>query len=368
MNRRKTLKILGGGLITSAVAVGAMGTVIASRKPKTARLPWDNAGKYTEIRHIALSYALLAANPHNRQPWIVELFGDNGLHLWKDETLLLHQTDPYERQINIGLGCFLEQMSLASSAHGYTASLDLFPNGEKGPVATAVFSKNAVRDPLFDFILQRRSCKKPYEDRPVSSDVADKLASYAHVSTDVDHVAAVKKIAWDAHLVEMMTPRALKESVDVMRLGVKEVDANPDGIDLSGGALELMAATGILTREASMDTQSAGFKKGIEMYHTLHDATPAYVYLVSSGNTLKDQIAIGRQWARLNLKTTELGLSVHPVSQALQEYPEMSELYRDIHDLLAKPGETVQMLGRLGYGPEVPQSPRWPLRAKLKNG
>lgn len=35
------------------------------------------------------------------------------------------------------------------------------------------------------------------------------------------------------------------------------------------------------------------------------------------------------------------------------------------HKLLAKEGETVQMLGRLGYGPNVAQSP---LEAKIING
>ena len=368
MNRRKTLKILGGGLIAAATAVGGTGTIIANRKPKTALLPWQNAGGYTEIRRIALSYALLAANPHNRQPWIVELVGDDKLHLWKDKTRLLHATDPYERQINIGLGCFLEQMVLGSKAHEYDVTLDVFPHGEDGPVATAVFRKGAKRDPLFDYILERRSCKKPYEDRPVSAISAADLAPYADVAIEDDNVAAIKKVTWDAHVIEAMTPHTWKESVDLMRLGVKEVDANPDGISLTGGVLEVMTSTGILTREGSMNTQSAGFKEAMKIFHTLLHATPAYAYLISKGNNPKDQIAVGRQWARLNLKTTEMGLSLHPVSQALQEYPEMAGQYRNIHDLLAKPGETVQMLGRLGYGPDVPQSPRWPLEAKLKNG
>ena len=368
MNRRKTLKILGGGFVSAAVALGGAGTYVATRKPKTANLPWSNAGNYTEIRRIALSYALLAANPHNRQPWIVELVEDDRLHLWKDKTRLLHATDPYGRQINIGLGCFLEQMVLASKAHGYKADLDIFPNGDDGPVATAVFSKGAKRDHLFDYILERRSCKKPYEDKPVSIEQAENLRSYADVVIEGDKVAAIKKITWDAHVIEAMTPHTWKESVDLMRLGVKEVDANPDGISLTGGLMEIMTSTGILTREGSLDTQTTGFKKGMEIFHTMLHATPAYAYLSSKGNTPKDQIAIGRQWARLNLRATELGLSLHPVSQALQEYPEMAEQYRNIHDLLVKPGETVQMLGRLGYGPDVPQSPRWPLEEKLKNG
>lgn len=65
--------------------------------------------------------------------------------------------------------------------------------------------------------------------------------------------------------------------------------------------------------------------------------------------------------------TTQLGLSLHPVSQALQEYPQMEEDYSKIHELLVSPGETIQMLGRLGYGLAVPVSPRWPVEAKIMN-
>ena len=59
------------------------------------------------------------------------------------------------------------------------------------------------------------------------------------------------------------------------------------------------------------------------------------------------------------------GLGLQPLSQALQEYPEMDALYRQVHDRLAPAGGTVQMLGRIGYGPQVAPSPRWPLEAKL---
>jgi hypothetical protein len=47
---------------------------------------------------------------------------------------------------------------------------------------------------------------------------------------------------------------------------------------------------------------------------------------------------------------------------------EIAKLYDRSHELLAKDGETVQMLGRLGYGPLTKPAPRWPLEAKLLNG
>ncbi len=103
------------------------------------------------------------------------------------------------------------------------------------------------------------------------------------------------------------------------------------------------------------------------MYREMFENTPAFVALRTDGNTRLDQIDAGRRWLRLNLTTTSLGLALHPVSQALQEYQEVAAQYQQIHDLLAQPGQTVQMLGRLGYGPRTARTPRWPLETRLRN-
>ena len=41
-------------------------------------------------------------------------------------------------------------------------------------------------------------------------------------------------------------------------------------------------------------------------------------------------------------------LAVQPLSQALEEYPEMKTLYDKIHKEYAAPGQTIQMLVRIG--------------------
>ena len=72
---------------------------------------------------------------------------------------------------------------------------------------------------------------------------------------------------------------------------------------------------------------------------------------------------------RLQLKATEIGLGVHPMSQALQEFAEMKPFYDKAHQLLlgkSAPGgpndETVQMFCRLGYtAAPAPATPRRPL-------
>ena len=361
-NRRNFLKILGGGAV---LAAGGAGAFYGTRTPTKALAPWGMAGGYDEPRMRALSFAILAPNPHNRQPWMVDLSTGGQVAIWRDKEKDLPETDPYDRQLTIGMGCFMEQMAVAASQTGHAIDFDLFPEGEDGPVAIARFSEGASPDPLFAQIAPRRSCKEPFSEQVPS--VAPELAALADVHTDEAMVARLRQLTLDAWMVEATTYRTMKESTDLFRLGKAEVEANPDGIDFSGPFFESLILAGMMTREGSLDPESFEFAEGAKIYDQMLRATPAYAVIRTAGNTRLDQIEAGRRWLRLNLTTTALGLSLHPVSQALQEYPEMEKHYAAAHELLAEPGETVQMLGRLGYGPEVPVSPRWPIEAKVMN-
>lgn len=365
LTRRKTLALIGGGLV---VATGATaGTFAATRTPTKALAPWGKAGDYDDTRLFALSYALLAPNPHNRQPWLVDLENESQFSLYREETRDLPHTDPFHRQIFIGFGCFLELMTIAATLRNMSAETELFPEGPDGVVARVRLVKGAEHDRLAEHILKRRSCKEPFSDRAVDENVAANLNTYGNVITDEAEVKSIRTLTWEAWLTEMHTHRTLKESVDLMRFGKAEINANPDGIDLGGPFLESLMLAGVLTRENQLDPASTGFQEGIRIYEEMLKATPAYVVLTSTGNTRQDQVDAGRRWLRLNLETTGLGLALHPVSQALQEFEEMKPHYQRAHELLANPGETVQMLGRLGYGPKTPPTPRWPLETRIMN-
>jgi hypothetical protein len=91
----------------------------------------------------------------------------------------------------------------------------------------------------------------------------------------------------------------------------------------------------------------------------------AHLWQVTPGNSRIEQIRAGQDWVRINLAATALGLGLQPLSQALQEFPEMAALHAHIHGRLAPSGGTVQMWARVGYGPQVAPSPRWPLEEKI---
>lgn len=377
LSRRKVLGIIGGGTIIAAT--GSAGFAI-TRTPQKALAPWGMAGNYEEIRRRALSFALLAPNPHNRQPWIVDLVGNDEVVLYADTSKLLPMTDPFNRQITIGLGCFLEMMRLAAAERGYHVDIDLFPEGEdqnalnKSPVARAIFKldQTVKRDPLFAHVMKRRSLKEPFDlTRPVSADILEVLARSVVSGTrfggtvDANEIAQFRTLTRAAMRIEIETPHTYQESVDLFRIGHREIEANPDGIDFSGPLFESLRLLGLFTRTTALDTTSSAYQAGLDAVYANIDTAMGHIWMVSANNTRREQIANGADWVRVNLAATGIGLSTQPLSQALQEYPEMATLYSDIHRLLAPSGGTVQMFARIGYGPEVAPSPRWPLEAKL---
>ena len=361
--RRKFLKILGGGTIFAATASVAF---VTTRTPHAALAPWQPA-PYADPRMAALSHAVLAPSPHNRQPWLIELQGEDTVLIHRDENRDLPMTDPFHRQLFIGLGAFLETMVLAAGAGGHSVDLTLLPEGDDGPVARAVFLPGAEADPLATQILDRHSNKQPYTDRRLTSDEATILTDYADLILDDDRVAAIREMTERAFRIEMETPRTLRESVELMRIGKAEINANPDGIELTGPALEVLRRIGLLDEDVLMNLDHPGNKAQLAAYYAMLRATHHYAVVTTPGNTRLDQIAAGRRTVRLYLKTTEMGLGLHPVSQALQEYVEMADEYALAHRMLAPEDHTVQMLLRLGHGPAPVATPRWPLESRIVN-
>lgn len=374
--RRKVLKLIGGGVVVAAAGAGGF---LATNQPSTAaRAPWREAGQYDVFRRRALSYALLAPNPHNRQPWLVRLDGDQALTLFCDLDRRLPATDPLDRQITIGCGAFLELLAIAAAEDGYTAIITPFPEGEdmraldRRPVAQVEFvADQAQPDPLFAQILNRRSNKSVYHPRdvpqPQLAELAEAGSAFGTRAETVGNTALaaqLRDLTWRGHITEMTTPVALQESVDLMRIGAAEVRANPDGIELEGPVMGAGQLLGIVSRDSLGDPKSTAFQQGLDMYREMAMSGRAFGWLSNGDRSRTDQLNAGRAYVRLNLKATALGLGVHPWSQSLQEYPEMSKLYDEVHTLIGD-GRRLQMLFRIGYADPIIPTPRRGLNAHL---
>ena len=380
MKRRKLLSLAGSaGVIVAAASVG----FVTTRTPKGALKPWESGGSmYSEPMRRALSYAILAPNPHNRQPWMVELKSDTEAVLTCDLNRPLPETDPFSRQIVIGLGCFLELFSIAATEHGYRADIRYFPDGEPGdeldqrPIAHLSLNKQEglLGDPLFAHILNRHTNRNAYHtDKVIGDQVLRRLRDAAVNDVRVGTAKGrtrlndLRTLTRDAMLAEVRTPQAYQESIDLMRIGRAEIEANPDGIALGGAFLEALNLTGVLTRESLADPASRSYQIGLDMIDEGAMTSMGFVWINTMGNDRAAQIEAGRAYMRIALQVTADDLAMQPMSQALQEYSAMVPYYKTIHERLTnQPGERVQMLARIGYAKDIGPAPRWPLEARVK--
>jgi hypothetical protein len=226
LTRRSFIRITGS---TAVILAAGAGTFAMTREPTKALEPWRIAGTIeTEPRRKALSFAILAPNPHNRQPWMVDLSGDDEIVLYCDPERRLPVTDPFNRQITIGLGCFLELLRLAAAEDGYSTDITPFPDGysdeslDERAVARVRFAKAGSPDALFKHVLNRRSNKEPFDlERAVATKDVAAIAQAAgpvggvtaDTATTADMVGKLRDLTWRGFLKEMETDDAAMESV-----------------------------------------------------------------------------------------------------------------------------------------------------------
>jgi len=379
LSRRSFLLAAGG---TSALVL-AGGTWSVLQMPRGAFAPWADAIDAHDIdpRLTILRHAILAPNPHNRQPWRIRLDGADAMTVWCDPDRRLPQTDINDRQITIGFGCFLETARLAASTIGLHLEITPFPEGEGHPrldgrpvAHLRLVAGAAVADPLAAAILQRRSDKSDYAlDRLLPSSAVEILSIAAASQdvqtgavTDAETVAALRANVVDAIEIETHLARTHQESVSLTRFGAAAVDAQPDGIALTGPTIEALRLAGVMNANALADPESFAFRSALDFQRKQMAATPSFVWVRSATESRRAQLAAGRAYVRQNLQATLLGLSMHPVSQSLQEFPEIAATYQRTRDLLAcPPGQDIQMLARIGFGTGATPAPRWPLEAAL---
>jgi hypothetical protein len=380
MTTRRVLLQAGGAAVIVA-GLGGAAAFALTRTPRRALEPWSRAGEsFGDPRLDALAFAILAPNPHNMQPWRITLEGDDAFAVYCDTSRLLPETDPPCRQITIGFGCFLELFRQAAAEKGLLAEIDPFPDGEPQPVLDSrpvarvrlKADAGAARDPLFWSAPLRRTNRAPFDDRAVAPRLLAEIAAasvdgvVARTVSDSAGVSELRALARDAWKIEWTLPRTRRESIAVTRIGKKEIEAQPWGLALGGPMIEGLALAGVFSRDKQDRPGETAFEETLSFYEKACMSAAAFIATSTATNTRRDQLAAGAAWVRLHQAAAQRGVAFHPLSQALQEFPEMAPAYDRAHEILAhQPGATVQMLARLGFAGAPAPSPREALEAKI---
>lgn len=347
--------------------------------------PWEitYSQKFEDPRIRLIAHGLLAANGHNMQPWKIRLDRDNPLafYLYADGDRLTNEVDPFARQMMVTQGTFLEYVKIAGDELGYKSTVELFPQGDYDeqqllesmnttPVAKITLTKdNPLSSPLYDPIFLPDTNRVAYQSTKLTSEQIDQLINLttdANISIkifqDKENVDKLGSYAMKAATIEAGVTRVMKESEIIFRANEYQKNKFRYGFSVEGkGTSGLMRhlMQGLVTLFPSMNSGQAAENMFIKSAQTSVDNTPAYAMIITKDNSRSSQIQSGMLYSKLTLTAHRLGFVVQPLSQALEEYPEMKEPYNSIHHDYASDGGTIQVLVRLGKPTkEVPQSMR----------
>jgi nitroreductase len=334
MTHRKS--VIAGGIATvTLAAVGYRlwdrGALALGEGPPYE--PWDEwQGHEREGQRRPLHAAVLAASPHNTQPWLFEV-SDTNVAVHADRARHLGAFDPFRREMHLGIGCAIENLVLAARAFGIDSIVEpalgrLEPSPGVEPVLAARIAldrSGPTESSLFAAIPQRRTDRGPYRDAPVAPDLLRMLGEVAS-GPDVRVVFLSDEGA--RHELGTVIVDATRRIVDDaemsgdsyrwVRIGRRDILAHRDGI-----TIETSGTTPLVTLAAKVLPdldEAATHRSWLATTRDVHTETAAVfgMILVRDRLEMAPAIAAGRAWQRLHLAATAQGLAAQPLNQPVE--------------------------------------------------
>lgn len=383
---RKNLMIL-----AIAVAAAVLGIVALSGAylPKTYLAPWSKAysSQFQDVRVKVVAHGILAANAHNMQPWRVRLDEQDKMSFWLfvDPDRLTPEVDPYARQTVITQGTFLEYVRVAGDQFGYRTSIILFPNGQFEQAASAESLKTKPvakiilqqvepnRSPLYDAMFTPDTSRVAYQDIKLTDDEIRQLRSLntfdgitLEFFQDKSNLDRLHQLAEAGTKIENDIPGIVALSSKLFRPNEYQKNKYRYGFSFEGGGMSgpmMYVLEALLTALPSMNNTEAAKNTAINQTKLAVANTPAYALIITRDNGRTAQVNAGILYSRFQLAAATMGFAMQPMSQVLEEFPEMREQYAAVHRAYAPQGGTIQMLVRLGKPvKQVPRSMRRDVR------
>lgn len=370
-NRRTVLRLAAGATVAlgAGLAWRAWDQGVFSTGEGPAYEPWLTweGGDAASPRHLVRA-AILAANPHNSQPWRFHI-GPARIDLFADRTRNIGSIDPLLREMHIGLGCALENLVLAASAQGFTYRLALFPNpAEIAHVARVDLeagSEPNSASPLYGAIPHRHTNRGAYDAaRPLDSSAFDEMQSLGKdlpaVSvrwfTRADSRRHIGELVVRATEAIISDRQQSQDSAAWFRASWQEIQQKRDGLTVDAQALPgwMRAAAKVLPPITQKQSEQIWLKSTRDVQVA---TAPAFgVLLARDAADNSNRVHSGRLWQRMHLWAQTKGIAMQPLNQM----PERADRERSLgieprfgnalQELaVGDPGWEVLMPFRLGY-------------------
>jgi len=320
-------------------------------------------GSPGEQLHFLLNYAVLAPSRHNAQPWLFHVQG-NTVELYADRSRALPVTDPDGREMIISCGAALANLLIAMRHFGYAAIVEMYSTSEKPDLLVRVILEKGGTAPeevhtLFHAILQRRTNRQLFKDRPVPEsllaafeDIAGREGTIFQVVqseearyTLASLIATGDRIFWG--------DERFRQEIAAWTRPV-ESQSN-DGVPAYAlGRGDMASYLGPLRIRTFMDHEEASQDQHLAV------GSPVLAVLWTFTDSWFDWLAAGQAVEKILLHARAAGVWASFFSQPI----EIAALRKEIRDMFGRT-DFPQLVLRMGYGAEVPLTPRRSVRDVL---
>lgn len=372
--RRVVLTVVGLTLGLVTVLLTVVLVLGGALVPAAYLEPWSRtySDRFSDPRVKAVAGALLAPSSHNMQPWTVWLDASDArsFSLFADPARLTPAVDPLARQAMVSQGTFLAYLHVAAARLGYRATVAVFTSGGYDetrlaasmrtiPVARITLVRTALRPASNDASLYRSDTNRsPYAaamltegQRAVLGELDGGPGATLRLLTGPADVARLGALGRQGTRIETEYAAATRESDHLFfgTEGAKNLVRYGFAVEGQGtsGFMKYLLQ-GAIRMAPSLNDDATAAAREIASTDAAVAHTPAYGLITTVGNTRVDQVRAGMLYADASLTARTLGLVMQPLSQVLQEYPTMAAPYRAVHKEFAAPGQTIQMLVRIG--------------------
>ncbi|MFD5432966.1 Acg family FMN-binding oxidoreductase [Kitasatospora sp. NPDC127067] len=302
-----------------------------------------------------VSAAVAAPSIHNSQPWRFRLRPDTStLEVRADRGRAVPAADPEGRALHISVGAAVLNLRVAARHLGWAPDVRLLPDPAEPELFAAVRLDTPATAPtpgtekLFEAIWHRHSIRTPFTAVPVPPAVLDELTDAARAEDAALHLPDHAETARLLHLSAEAERRNTTDEAQrtESRSWIRTGEVPPYGIPVD--ALGPQDAAGQLPMRDFSAIHATEHQAP-----ALFEHEPRIAVLTTERDTRVDWLRAGLALEHVLLVATAHGVRASLLHQAM-EWPYLRWEARDPHQ---RPG-FVQMLIRLGYGPEGAPTPR----------
>ena len=305
-------------------------------------------------------YSTLAPSGHNTQPWKF-LVENNVIRIFPDFERRLPVVDPDDHALHMSLGCALENLMIAANAIGLNGIVDYFSEDEKNECLRVTLSQNGDSgdEDLFEAIPVRQSNRSMYDKKAITTDHIQKLIE-ANDSKSVQikifdtkekYVEPIIGFVKEGTRIQFSDQQFINELLSWIRFTKKEVTTRKDGLTAKVMGFPYVPrwlGRLILKTLVKPDSEASKVEKQIRSSSHL-------MLFICKKDDKKNWVKTGRTFQRVALAATSMGIAHAHLNMPC----EVESVRRKLTQQLGlERGEQPILLIRLGYGDELPRSPR----------